>query len=241
MFFKRWHYKKWGYKVCKAGSCFSHSTLGIHLLSICQSLIFKVLGLILSFGSGKTTPVSIVLSSWTHAWLGQRSPVLAKSPSWLGIRLASAVQRQNHFAVLSSRLCWWLTIMTSSKTSKRPLQILPKWYPKCLPVLGNAALAYCKCQSPSASTLVSVSRWCFALTRPALLRCMMKRTHTGVTGEEPRLVVKKEGRQSFHRWDLLAEFSTRTHCFIVVAVPGVTSKCWICCWDSEQGSFSIVL
>jgi len=41
---------------------------------ICQLLIFEFLGLVvLSFGSGETTPVSPVLSSWTHAWLASAS------------------------------------------------------------------------------------------------------------------------------------------------------------------------
>lgn len=132
--------------------------------------------------------------------------------------------------------------MTSSKTSKRPLQILPKQYPRCLSVLGNTGQASHKCQSPSASTIVSVSCRCFSLTiRPPFPRCMVKRSRTDVTCEEQCLVVKEEGCQSFHRWDLLAEFSTRTHCFVVVAVPGATSKRWTCSWYSEQDSFSIML
>lgn len=132
--------------------------------------------------------------------------------------------------------------MTASKTSKRPLEILPKQYPCCLPVLGNTGLAYHKCQSPSASTIVSVSCRCFSLMiRPPFLRCTMKRSHTDVTGEEQRLVVKEEGYQSFHTWDLFAEFSMRTYCFIVIAVPSVTSKRWTCNWYTKQDSFSIML
>lgn len=67
---------------------------------ICQLLIFEFLGLvILSFGSGEVTPVSTVLSSWTHAWLasaygGMGTQVSCASrfrPSQLGIRFVFAV------------------------------------------------------------------------------------------------------------------------------------------------------
>lgn len=71
MFFKRWYYKKWGCNVCKTEShlCAFHIGNPSPML-ICQLLIFEFLGpLVLSFGLGETTPVSTVLSSWTHAWL----------------------------------------------------------------------------------------------------------------------------------------------------------------------------
>lgn len=69
----------------------------------------------------------------------------------------------------------------------------------------------------------------------------MKRSHTDVICEEQYLVVKEEGYHSFPRWDLLVEFSMKIHCFIVVAVPSVTSKHWTCSWYSKQDSFSLML
>lgn len=52
--------------------------------------------------------------------------------------------------------------MTSVKTSKRPVHILPKQYPYCLPALGNTGLVCCKCQSPSAFNVLSVCYRCFS-------------------------------------------------------------------------------
>lgn len=128
------------------------------------------------------------------------------------------------------QVCWWLTVMTSAKTSKRPLQILPKRYPCCLPALGNTGLACRKCQSPSAFTVVNVSYRCFSpVIRPPFLR-----SHTNVICEDQYSVVKEEGYQPFHRWDLLAEFSTRTRCFAVVVMPGVTANAGTCNWYSQQ-------
>lgn len=112
--------------------------------------------------------------------------------------------------------------MTSAKTFKRPLQILPKQYPCCLPALGNTGLVCSKGQSPSSFTVVSVSyRYFSPVIRPLFLR-----SHTNVICEDQYSVVKEEGNQPFHRWDLLVEFSTRTHCFTVVVLAGVTSKQW---------------
>lgn len=124
------------------------------------------------------------------------------------------------------RVCWWLTVMTSAKTSKRPLQILPKRYPCCLPALGNTGLVCCNCQSPSAFTVVRVSYRCFSpVIRPPFLR-----SHTNVICEDQYSVLKELSAllrkviSPFYRWDLLAELSTRTQCFTVVVVPSATSK-----------------
>jgi len=79
------------------------------------------------------------------------------------------------------------------------------------------------------------------MIRPPFLSCMTKRSHADVICEEQCLVVKEKVYQSFHSRNLLAEFSTRTHCFVVVAEPSVTSKRWTCNGCSEQDSFSITL
>lgn len=125
-------------------------------------------------------------------WGHRSSPTNKVRLSQLGIHFASVAWHQKYVGIFSTLeililvvLVQLLTVMTASRSSKRSLRIFPKQSPCCLPVLGNTGLVYCKCQRPSASTIVSGSCRCFSvMIKLSSLRCMMKRSHTDKTCED---------------------------------------------------------